>query len=267
MECPYCQADNRNDSEFCGECGKPIQTGLVCLNCNYSNPSDNLFCDKCGHSLTEQTTTPDKGKSIPVESVSSVNDRSQTKLNQGIRNPEIIPNRSFRIMAFSMRIHDFICPYIEKRIRQFGIEKGMIVVDYGCGPGRYTTKFSDFVGNTGKVYALDIHKLAINTVKRKIKKYNLKNIEPILIDGYDSTLPDGIADVVCAIDMFPGVKKPTDLLKEIKRIIKKDGILIIDGWHETRDHQLPSSVVQKILDSDIWEIIEKAYDYLKCKPR
>jgi len=184
-----------------------------------------------------------------------------------MRNPEMISNGSFRFMAFSMRIHDFIHPFIEKRIRQFGITRGITVVDYGCGPGRYTTKLADFVGNTGKVYALDIHKLAINTVKKKIKKYNLKNIEPILIDGYDSTLPDDTADVVCAIDMFPGVKKPTDLLKEIRRITKKDGILIIDGWHETGNYQPPSSVIPKILDSDIWDIIEETSDHLKCKPR
>ena len=89
------------------------------------------------------------------------------------------------------------------------------------------------VGKKGKVYALDIHKLAINTVQRKIKKHSLKNIETILIDGYDSTLPNDTADVVCAIDMFLYVKKPTELLKEIKRITKKDGILIVDGIHET----------------------------------
>jgi len=189
------------------------------------------------------------------------------KLDTGEKNPEMISNRSFRFMALSMRIHDFLSPFIEKRIRQFGIEKGMIVIDYGCGPGRYTTKLAECVGDKGKVYALDIHKLAIKTVRRKIEKNNLKNIEPILIDGYNSTLPNGTADVVCAIDMFPGVKKPTDLLKELRRIIKKDGILIIDGWHETRNHQLPSSVIQKILDSEIWEIIEEAYDHLKCKPR
>ncbi|UCC16591.1 MAG: class I SAM-dependent methyltransferase [Dehalococcoidales bacterium] len=189
------------------------------------------------------------------------------KLDTGEKNPELISNRSFRFMTLSMRIHDFLSPFIEKRIRQFGIEKGMIVIDYGCGPGRYTTKLAECVGNKGKVYALDIHKLAIKTVRRKIKKYDLKNIEPILIDGYNSTLPDDTADVVCAIDMFSGIKKPNDLLKEIRRITKKDGILIIDGWHETRNHQLPSSVIQKILDSEIWEIIEETSDHLKCKPR
>jgi len=67
--------------------------------------------------------------------------------------------------------------------------------------------------------------------------------------------------------MFPGIKKPTDLLKEIRRITKKDRILMFDGWHETHNHQLPSSVIQNILDSEIWEIIKETFDHLKCKPR
>jgi len=39
--------------------------------------------------------------------------------------------------------------------------KGMTVVDYGCGPGRYSIKFAEIVGNQGLVYAVDIHELAI----------------------------------------------------------------------------------------------------------
>jgi len=185
----------------------------------------------------------------------------------GKRNTEMMSNRSFRIMALVMKALDFLCPCVEKRVRQFGIEKGMAVVDYGCGPGRYTAKLAEFVGKKGKVYALDIHKLAINTVQRKIEKHNLKNIEPILINGYNSTLPNDTADVVCAIDMFLGIKKPTELLREIRRITKKDGILIIDGSHEPGNRQPPSAVKQKILDSELWEIVEETSDHLKCKPR
>jgi hypothetical protein len=32
----------------------------------------------------------------------------------------------------------FFYPYIEKRIRKSNIKEGMTVVDYGCGPGRYS---------------------------------------------------------------------------------------------------------------------------------
>jgi cyclopropane fatty-acyl-phospholipid synthase-like methyltransferase len=43
-------------------------------------------------------------------------------------------------------ILDFLYPYIKKRVKKFGIEEGMIVVDYGCGLGSYTTEMAEPVG-------------------------------------------------------------------------------------------------------------------------
>jgi len=178
------------------------------------------------------------------------------------RHAEKMSDMSFRMMTFLFKVVDFLFPHINRRVRKFGIKEGMTVVDYGCGPGRYAVKFAELVGENGRVYAIDIHELAIEAVNEKIRRDNLRNIEPVLIQGYDSTLPDAVADVVCAIDMFFIIKKPTEFLAELKRIMKSDGVLIIDGGHQ------PRSVTRtKILDSSIWDIIEETSDHLKCKPR
>jgi len=134
-------------------------------------------------------------------------------------------------------------------------------VDYGCGPGRYAVKFAELVGEKGIVYAVDIHELAIEAVKEKIRRDNLRNIEPVLIQGYDSTLPDALADVVCALGMFFIIKKPTEFLAELKRIVKSDGTLVIDDGHQPR-----SVTKEKILNSGLWDIVEETRDHLKCKP-
>ena len=176
------------------------------------------------------------------------------------RKTERMSDTSFRMMSFFFKIMDFLFPHIDKRVKKFGITKGMTVVDYGCGPGRYSTRFSELAGETGKVYALDIHDLAIDTVQQKVKKNGITNIEAILAKGYDSTLPDNTADAVCAIDMFFPIKKPSEFLAEIKRIIKKDGILIIDDGHQPR-----RVTKDKLADSELWEIIEETKDHLKCK--
>jgi len=178
------------------------------------------------------------------------------------RKTEKMSSTSFRMMTLTFNVVDFICPYIGRRVKKFGIQEGMTVVDYGCGPGRYATKFAELVGEKGKVYAIDIHELAIEGVKRRIQKHNLKNIQPILIDGYNSTLPDDTADVVCAIDMFWVIKQPTEFLGELRRVIKKDGTLIIDDGHQPR-----GETKRKILDSGFWDIVAETKDHLKCKPR
>jgi len=178
------------------------------------------------------------------------------------RKTEKMSNTSFRMMTLIFNVVDFLYPYIGRRVKKFGIQKGMTVVDYGCGPGRYATKIAGLVGQEGQVYAIDIHVLAIEGVRRRIRKYNLRNIQPILIDGYDSTLPDGTADLVCAIDMFWIIKQPAQFLEELRRILKPDGTLVIDDGHQPR-----SETRRKILDSGLWDIVEETKDHLKCKPR
>jgi ubiquinone/menaquinone biosynthesis C-methylase UbiE len=178
------------------------------------------------------------------------------------RKSERMPDFSFRMMSLIFKTIDFFYPYVRKRSHQFGIEKGMTVVDYGCGPGRYTIEFAAIVGDKGKVYAVDIHEMAIEAVKKKAAKLNLQNVEPVLVEGYSSSIPDGNADMICAIDMFWIIKQPVEFLSELKRIMKKDGILVVDDGHQPR-----SETKEKILDSGLWDIVEETGDHLKCKPR
>jgi len=171
-----------------------------------------------------------------------------------------MPDTSFRVMELLFVIADLIYPHFRRRARSFGIQEGMIVVDYGCGPGRYTIEFARIVGESGKVYAIDIHELAIEAVRKKIAKRGIRNVEALLSNGYNSDLPDAVADVVCAIDMFFGVREPTIFLEELKRITKPDGLLVIDDGHQSR-----AKTKEKLLASGCWRIIEENRDHLKCK--
>jgi len=177
------------------------------------------------------------------------------------RKSERMSGFGFRSMNVTFKAVDFLFPYIDKRVTRFGIREGMTIVHYGCGPGRHTTRFSRLVGEAGKVYAIDIHELAIEAVKKKIEKCGLRNVEPLLASGYDSTVPDHAADVVCAIDMFFVIKRPTEFLGELRRITKKDGLLVIDDGHQPRE-----ATKEKILDSGFWIISEETRDHLKCRP-
>jgi ubiquinone/menaquinone biosynthesis C-methylase UbiE len=177
------------------------------------------------------------------------------------RESERMSDISFRLMSITFNVVDFLYPYIDRRVTTFGIRQGMTVVDYGCGPGRYTIRFSKLVGETGRVYAVDIHPLAVEAVRRKIAEYQLQNVVPMLASGYDSPIPDHTADVVCALDMFFAIQMPAEFLGELKRITRQDGMLIIDDGHQ------PRAVTKKnILESGHWVIAEETRDHLKCRP-
>jgi ubiquinone/menaquinone biosynthesis C-methylase UbiE len=173
---------------------------------------------------------------------------------------ERMPDMAFRAMSGAYKVMDLFYPF-ERYITGFGIGEGFTVVDYGCGPGRYTKRMSRLVGEQGKVYALDIHHLAIQSVKRKIRKYNLHNVEPILVDGYSCHIDDHTADAVYALDMFHMIKHPAPFLNELRRIVKESGFLIIGDGNQPR-----AETRAKILISNYWNIADETKHHLTCTP-
>ncbi|MEW5922700.1 MAG: class I SAM-dependent methyltransferase [Candidatus Zixiibacteriota bacterium] len=176
------------------------------------------------------------------------------------KNPDRMSNVSFAAMSFVFKIMDLFHSPV-KKIDSFGIRDGMTIVDYGCGPGRYIERASQLVGTGGKVYAADVQELAIATIKKKMTKLRLTNVEPVVINGYSCPIESHVADMIYALDMFHMVKNPGEFLKELHRIIKNDGFLIIEDGHQPR-----AKSKDKIIASGVWHISEENDKYLKCQP-
>ena len=83
----------------------------------------------------------------------------------------------FRFMSFFFKILDFFKSPM-KKVDKAEVKSGDFVLDYGCGPGSYTFAASEKVGSNGKIYAADIHPLAIDKVKNAFNdvRYVLKGV-------------------------------------------------------------------------------------------
>jgi ubiquinone/menaquinone biosynthesis C-methylase UbiE len=177
-----------------------------------------------------------------------------------IRNSDTMSGSSFRLMSAVFTVFDFFFPYLDKRISTFGVKEGMVLVDYGCGPGRYTTRLARLVGPAGKVYGVDVQPLAIEAVRWKTERLGLSNVEPVLATGHDSGLASGIADMIFAIDMFFWVHEPSRFLDELRRLAKPTAVLIIDDGHQSR-----ARTKEKLCAAGQWTIVEETGDHLKCR--
>lgn len=176
-------------------------------------------------------------------------------------NPDRMPDLAFRLMAAIMAVEDRLFPTIDKRIDGFQIQNGMTLVDYGCGPGRYTTRFARLVGDKGKVYAVDVQELALAYVRRKMLEQGLNNIVPVLASGYQTDIADNVADMIFVLDMIFGVKEPVSLLGELHRICRQAGVLVVDDGHQPRER-----TIQMIHQSGKWTIERESRDHLRCVP-
>jgi ubiquinone/menaquinone biosynthesis C-methylase UbiE len=150
---------------------------------------------------------------------------------------KIESNLGFRLMALGYRFRDLRLPR-KNILEEVGIKPGFHVLDYGCGPGSYIIPLAQLVGESGKVYALDIHPLAIRRVQNIASKKQLANVETILSDC-KTGLPDNSLDMVLLYDIFHHLSDPDLILKELRRVLKPDGILSFSDHHMKENEIIP----------------------------
>jgi ubiquinone/menaquinone biosynthesis C-methylase UbiE len=148
------------------------------------------------------------------------------------------PNFHFKIMAFCYTFRDFFSPR-KHILNEAEIKPGFHVLDYGCGPGSYLSPLAELVGESGRIYALDIHPLAIKMVQGIISKRHLRNVETIQ-SNRDTGLPDNSIDAVLMYDVFHDLSDPNGVLEELHRVLKEGAILSFSDHHMKEGDILPA---------------------------
>lgn len=105
-----------------------------------------------------------------------------------------------------------------------GAEKNISknVLDVGCASGWFLSEFA--LRYPKAVFAgVDVHKKAIDYGKKRYK-----NLKLICSDAHSLPFSNGSFDVIICAEVLEHVENPKKVLKEIKRVLSKDGIAIIE---------------------------------------
>jgi 2-polyprenyl-3-methyl-5-hydroxy-6-metoxy-1,4-benzoquinol methylase len=63
------------------------------------------------------------------------------------------------------------------------IKPGMTVMDFGCAMGYFSIPLAKMVGNTGKVYCVDIQEKMLGKLQKRAEKYGVSDeIKPLLVN-------------------------------------------------------------------------------------
>ena len=111
-----------------------------------------------------------------------------------------------------------------------GVKQGDTVLEMGCGPGFFTETLSAVAGENGKVYAQDVEEKMLKRVRAKLPCFGFKNVTLLLSNSSSLPLGDGVCDAVFCANVLEEIYRENELagtIKEIHRVLKKPGILII----------------------------------------
>jgi ubiquinone/menaquinone biosynthesis C-methylase UbiE len=112
-------------------------------------------------------------------------------------------------------------------IKKLNIKGGSKVADIGSHEGYFTMKLSKVVGETGKVYAVDISKDKIEKLKRHLGERNIHNVDAILGEEDDPNLPNNSLDAVLIVDTYHEMDEHQQILAHVKSALKPKGRLLL----------------------------------------
>ncbi|TFG79926.1 MAG: class I SAM-dependent methyltransferase [Chrysiogenales bacterium] len=111
-----------------------------------------------------------------------------------------------------------------------GVQTGMAVAEIGAGRGRYAVQLAVRVGPGGRVIAEDIDADALDHLRRRCRRWGLKNVETVLGDVTDPKLPSAQLDLVWVVSSYHHFDDPVALLRRARASLKAKGRLAIGEW-------------------------------------
>ncbi len=131
-----------------------------------------------------------------------------------------------------------------KILEVLNLKKGDKIADIGSGPGYYTFKFAEIVGETGRVYALDNNDMHNDYVSGLAKKLGITNIEIVEPDITDIGVTDKV-DCAFMCSLYHIIyTTSTDSEKDgfiasIRNCLKSDGTFVVIDNDLVYDKTLP----------------------------
>lgn len=132
----------------------------------------------------------------------------------------------------------------EEVLGKLDIKNGDTLIDFGAGIGYFSIPALDYVGEEGKVIAIDISDTMYEELRKRTS--GRRNIEVVQSDG----LTGDKADIILLVNILHELDEPAAFLEDCFRSLHPGGRVAVIDWkkEETGDgppvsHRIPSDEV------------------------
>jgi ubiquinone/menaquinone biosynthesis C-methylase UbiE len=121
---------------------------------------------------------------------------------------------------------------------EMGLSAGQVFVDIGAGAGYFSIPATAITGPSGRVIAIDRSQEMLDHLKTRAEEAG-STIVTLLSPPDAVPLPDNTADMTFMAIVFHEIDERVKYLKELKRITRPDGILVVIDWAKIKSHTGP----------------------------
>ncbi|MDP3963386.1 MAG: methyltransferase domain-containing protein [bacterium] len=119
-------------------------------------------------------------------------------------------------------------------MESLGIEEGMKLAEFGSGTGLFSLAAAQRVGRDGKVYAIDVQKVTLDSLRSRARLEGIFNLEALWVDLERMgalEIADNSLDAVLVPNMLFQSQKKDAILREALRIAKPGGQVMVIDWY------------------------------------
>ena len=138
--------------------------------------------------------------------------------------------------AYEAGWRDSLLHVQSRLIEVAAVQPGEAILDIACGTGLVTFPLADAATTSGRVVATDISQAMVDTIRRESEKRGLRQIEAFRADAEAlKDVSDNRFDLVTCALGFMYFPEPDQALKEIYRVLKPGGRIVIAVWGARRN--------------------------------
>jgi len=138
----------------------------------------------------------------------------------------------------------------EEVMTALALRPGEVVADIGAGSGYFTLRFARAVGDTGRVYAVDISPDMVRHVNRRVRDAGIRNVVSVLAEPDDPLLPDASVDRFVIVDTWHHIEDQAKYLGLMKRMLRAGGQVVHIDFQK-RELPLGPPLAMKIAREDL----------------
>ena len=145
----------------------------------------------------------------------------------------------------------------EEVVRALAFREGEVVADIGSGTGYFTLRFARAVGESGRVYAVDVSPDMVRHLNRRLRDEAVRNVVSVLADPDDPLLPDDSVDRFVIVNTWHHVEARAGYLEKLKRMLRPGGQVVHIDFQK-RDAPVGPPLSEKIAREDLVKQMEAA---------
>ena len=145
----------------------------------------------------------------------------------------------------------------EEVVSALALQEGEVVADIGSGTGYFTLRLARAVGESGRVFAVDVSPDMIRHLNRRLRDEGVRNVAAVLADPDDPLLPDASVDRVVIVNTWHHIRNRPAYLEKLKRILRPGGRVVHIDFRK-RDAPVGPPTSEKIARDDLVEEMEAA---------